>query len=302
MTYTNKVKNELLNQKIYSKEYFYAELLGIFLSKKSITNEGIYYKTENYNLALYIIENIKKFNRVDIKFSYMKSFKFKEHNDYIITISSSNKYYGEFLNDILLYKDLKYTNDESIKKHIVKGFFLASAYIKDPNKGYSLDFFIDSEDAATFIYLFIKKLKNKVSITNKKNKQLVYIRNNECILDILNLLEVQKLFFDFQDIVIQKELRNSINRNINYEIANEEKKMAAIGKITSIIQYIDKNYGIENLKENLRQFCEYRLKYNELSLQELADKMNLTKSGVRGRIKRLEMIYSELKGGKSIEQ
>lgn len=301
MTYTNKVKTELLNEKIENKSTFFAEMLGIFLSKKSITNDGIYYKTENYDLALYIINNIKKFSKIDVKFSYKKSFKFKEHNEYIIKILNENKYYSDFLNEILLYKDLKYTDDESIKKHIVKGFFLASAYIKDPSKGYSLDFFIDSEDAATFIYLFIKKLKNKVSITNKKNKQLVYIRNNECILDILNLLDLHKLFFEFQEIVINKEMKNNIIRNMNYEIANETKKLNTINKIIEIIQYIDENYGVENLKDNLKQFCEYRLKYNELSLQELADKMNLTKSGVRGRIKRLEKIYSDLKGGKSIE-
>lgn len=301
MTYTNKVKTELLNEKIENKSTFFAEMLGIFLSKKSITNDGIYYKTENYDLALYIINNIKKFSKIDVKFSYKKSFKFKEHNEYIIKILNENKYYSDFLNEILLYKDLKYTDDENIKKHIVKGFFLASAYIKDPSKGYSLDFFIDSEDAATFIYLFIKKLKNKVSITNKKNKQLVYIRNNECILDILNLLDLHKLFFEFQEIVINKEMKNNIIRNMNYEIANETKKLNTINKIIEIIQFIDENYGVENLKDNLKQFCEYRLKYNELSLQELADKMNLTKSGVRGRIKRLEKIYSDLKGGKSIE-
>lgn len=297
MTYTNIVKEEMLSKEVKTIEDFYSILLGVFLSKNAITNEGIFYKTENYELAKYLIYNIKKFTQINIKISYKKSRRFKEHNEYILNIESKDKHYSKFINNILKYKDLTNAENE-IKKNIIIGFFIASAYIKNPSRGYSLDFFIDSEDAATFLYLFIKKIGNtKVSITQKNKKNIVYIRNNECILDILALVQAYDNFFKYQNVVLEKEIKNNIIRSMNYEIANETKKLNTINKTLDMIEYIDDNYGISNLSDSLYELCKFRIEYDDMSLQELADKMGLTKSGVRGRMKRLEKIYLELKEG-----
>lgn len=293
MSCTNIVKEEVLNSEPIDNEEFYSELLGIFLSKASIKNEGIIYKTENYNLAKYIYNNIKKYAKINPKISYIKSKRFKEHEEYILEITNDLKNYPNFINNLIKYKDFKYINNEKISSRIIRGYFLASSYIKDPNNAYSLDFFVDNEDAATFIYLFIKKLGKKVSITTKKNKHIVYIRNKECIFDILVIIKAINSFYYFQNIAIEKEMKNNIIRSNNYEIANDEKIIKTSLRTLKIIEEIEEKVGIENIPETLKEFCKYRKLNPDMSYLELSKEMGLTKSGVISRAKRLEKLYNK---------
>ena len=134
----------------------------------------------------------------------------------------------------------------------------------------------------------------RVFQTEKKNKSLVYLRNSEDILDIIFLIGGLTSFFEFEEVTINKEIRNKINRNMNWEIANETKKLSAAEKQIRIINKIDEEIGLEELSEVLRETAVNRLKNEEMSLQELADLMSISKSGIKNRFRRLEEIYKNL--------
>ena len=51
--------------------------------------------------------------------------------------------------------------------------------------------------------------------------------------------------------------------------------------------------GLDSLTEALKDVAEMRLMNPDLSLQELADLMNISKSGIRNRFRRLEEFYNE---------
>ena len=134
----------------------------------------------------------------------------------------------------------------------------------------------------------------RVFQTEKKNKSLVYLRNSEDILDIIFLIGGLTSFFEFEEVTINKEIRNKINRNMNWEIANETKKLSAAEKQIRIINKIDEEIGLGELSEVLRETAVNRLKNEEMSLQELADLMSISKSGIKNRFRRLEEIYKNL--------
>ena len=52
------------------------------------------------------------------------------------------------------------------------------------------------------------------------------MRNSEDIMDIIYMIGGLNTFFDFEETTINKEIRNKINRNMNWEIANETKKIS----------------------------------------------------------------------------
>ena len=81
---------------------------------------------------------------------------------------------------------------------------------------------------------------------------------------------------------------------MNWEIANETKKLSAAEKQIRIINKIDEEIGLGELSEVLRETAVNRLKNEEMSLQELADLMSISKSGIKNRFRRLEEIYKNL--------
>ena len=62
-----------------------------------------------------------------------------------------------------------------------------------------------------------------------------------------------------------------------------------------MIKYIDSEMGLSELSDILRETAKARLENEEMSLQELADLMEVSKSGIRNRFRRLEQIYTGLK-------
>ncbi len=299
MSYSANLKREILAGEIKEKEEIYAELFGIFTGKDVITGKGIRFTTENITLAKRVYSNLKRVTELDIQIKYLISKKLGIHKVYEIVLSGEcgkGEKYEEFLKRICFYKNFSIEKSERELSGIIRGFFLSCGYLKSPEKGYALDFFIDTEDAATYLYYLFKKMGKRVFQTDKKNKSLVYLRNSEDILDIIFLIGGITSFFEFEEVTINKEIRNKINRNMNWEIANETKKLSAAEKQIRIIREIDEKMGLEKLSEVLRETAEARLENEELSLQELAELMSVSKSGIKNRFRRLEEIYKNITG------
>lgn len=298
MSFSATLKREIFNKEIENQEEIYAELFGIFISKNTITEKGINFTTENVSLAKRVYSNLKSVINTDIFLKYSISNKLGAHKVYEIRVAVTKKNkleYNELLKKLFSYKNFSEEKTEYQLAGIIRGFFISCGYIKSPEKGYALDFFIDTEDSATFLYYLFKQMGKKVFQTDKKMKSLVYLRNSEDILDIIFLIGGITSFFEFEEVTINKEIRNKINRNMNWEIANEAKKLSTSEKQIKMIKYIDSEMGLSELSDILRETAKARLENEEMSLQELADLMEVSKSGIRNRFRRLEQIYTGLK-------
>ena len=293
MSYSANVKSELFNVPNENNSENLAELLGIFMAKNSIKENEIRLSTENIALAKRVYSNMKKAAGLTIQLRYLTSKKLGIHKVYEVIIPFQ-KGYIEFLKSIFEFKNLESSMNENIFKGLIKGYFLSCGYIKSPEKGYALDFFIDTEDAATVLYYLFKKIGKRVFQADKKNKNLVYIRNSEDILDILIIINAVSTFFKYEDTIINKEIRNKVNRNMNWEIANETRKISTSEKQLKMIEKIDEAAGLNNLSDVLQETARMRIENPDLSLQELADLMNISKSGIRNRFRRLTEYYEEL--------
>ena len=101
-----------------------------------------------------------------------------------------------------------------------------------------------------------------------------------------------------ENLRVEKEVRNSINRQVNCEAANITKTVNAANKQIDDILLLQKHYGLSNLPEPLRQMAETRLEYPESSLQELGRYLNppVGKSGVNHRLRKLSEMAEKIKG------
>ncbi len=294
MSYTTSVKEEILSKEIEDSEEHLWEIYAILMGKIAIDSSKIELKLENLDLAKRVYKYLKELINLKIFIKYSISKHFGEHRIYIIEIPNQKGYKKlvEDLKELDTYKVEKMNNNAIMG--FVKGVFLATGYIKDPDKEYALDFFIDSKDVATRLFNIFLYTGKRAFITNKRNKKLVYLRNSEDIMDILVLIGAVKTFFDYEEVTMVKDLKNKTIREINWEIANETKTLNTAQKQMKMIETIRDNGGLTQLSDVLKEMAQTRLDNPESSLTELADIIGLSKSGVRNRFRRIEEIYNEI--------
>lgn len=293
MSYTYSVKEEILSNDMVTAIEKTAELSAIFLSKNAFCNDRIELRLENLPLAKRVYKFIKDTTDLKIEIKYSISKRLGEHNVYIIVIPKQ-KGYRDFIEKMKsLNVDLILTSEE-ILKGFIRGIFLSCGYIKDPEKEYALDFFMDNEEAADKLYTLLLSKGKKVFKTLKRNKPLVYLRNSENIMDIIVLIGSIKSFFKYEETTMIKDLKNKTIREMNWEVANETKTLNTGNNQIKMINHIDREIGLNSLSPVLEEIAHMRLNNPESTLQEIAEMIGISKSGVRNRFRRIEEIYNNL--------
>lgn len=295
MSYTLDVKSEILFKEISSSEEHLWEIYAILKGKLAIGEAKVELKLESLELANRVYKYLKEFVNLKISIKYSISKRFGEHRIYIIDIYKQ-KGYKEFLKKLLDLDKIPYKDmSEDAIIGYVRGLFLASGYLKDPNKEYAMDFFLDSDDMAYKLFEVLSFIDKRVFITDKRNKKLVYLRNSEDIMDIMVMIGAVQSFFSYEEVTMMKDMKNKTIREINWEVANETKTLDTADKQIQMIEFIEEKVGLHFLTDVLRDMAVARLNNPESSLSELAEIIGLSKSGVRNRFRRIEEVYNELK-------
>lgn len=292
MSYSSNVKQEITQKIPVTNLECLAEISSIFENKANLVKEGIEIKMENSILAKRLYSLIKATSSLQFGIKYSITKKFTEHRIYVITLYKQ-KGLKEFL-ESFKFSFLDIIQNDEIFRGYLRGFFLSCGYIKDPKKEYSLDFFVDNKELADKIYNILLSKKKKIFKTIKKNKILVYLRNSEDIMDLLVSMNALKYFFEYEEITIIKNLKNKTIREMNWEVANETKTLNTGNYQIKMIKYIDEKLGLNTLTDVLKEAAMLRLNNPEDSLQSLADMINISKSGIRNRFRRIEEIYNSL--------
>jgi len=292
VSYSSNVKQEITQKIPVTNLECLAEISAIFENKANLVKEGIEIKMENSILAKRLYSLIKATSSLQFGIKYSITKKFTEHRIYVITLYKQ-KGLKEFL-ESFKFSFLDIIQNDEIFRGYLRGFFLSCGYIKDPKKEYSLDFFVDNKELADKIYNILLSKKKKIFKTIKKNKILVYLRNSEDIMDLLVSMNALKYFFEYEEITIIKNLKNKTIREMNWEVANETKTLNTGNYQIKMIKYIDEKLGLNTLTDVLKEAAMLRLNNPEDSLQSLADMINISKSGIRNRFRRIEEIYNNL--------
>lgn len=183
------------------------------------------------------------------------------------------------------------------KRAYLRGAFLCLGSMSDPQKGYHLEFVCDYEVWALQLQQAINSFGIDAKIIKRKKYYVVYLKEGAGIVDLLNVMGAHLSLMQLENLRVEKEVRNSVNRQVNCEAANITKTVNASNKQIEDIQLLKKNYGLSNLPDNLRQMAEVRLEHPESSLQELGGYLNppVGKSGVNHRLRKLSEMADKIK-------
>lgn len=184
------------------------------------------------------------------------------------------------------------------RRAFLRGAFLCLGSMSDPRKGYHLEFVCEMEAQAVQIQQVVCSFDIEAKIVRRKKYFVVYLKEGSGIVDLLNVMGAHLSLMLLENLRVEKEVRNSINRQVNCEAANITKTVNAANKQIDDILLLQKHYGLSNLPETLRQMAEIRLEYPESSLQELGRYLNppVGKSGVNHRLRKLSEMAEKIKG------
>ena len=187
--------------------------------------------------------------------------------------------------------------EEEIKKAVVRGAFMASGSLNEPNKKYHLEILFSSKENAEYVFYIIETFGIESKLLKRKEKYSLYIKDSEEISKFLALIGAKKAVLDYEEIRIIREMRSNVNRLVNCETANINKTInVAVSQIADI-NFIKQKNKFEELPENLKEIANIRLENPESSLVELGNllKKPIGKSGVNHRLKKLQEIARELR-------
>ena len=160
-----------------------------------------------------------------------------------------------------------------------------------------MEFVCENEIHAKQIQQVICSFEIEAKIVRRKKYYVVYIKEGAGIVDLLNVMGAHLSLMQLENLRVEKEVRNSINRQVNCEAANITKTVNAASKQIEDILFLQKSYGLSNLPDNLRQMAEIRLEHPESSLQELGTYLEppVGKSGVNHRLRKLSELAERIK-------
>ncbi len=183
------------------------------------------------------------------------------------------------------------------RRAFLRGAFLCVGSMSDPRKGYHLEFVCDYEPQAKQIQTAIHSFDIEAKVVRRKKYYVVYLKEGAGIVDLLNVMGAHLSLMNLENLRIEKEMRNSINRQVNCETANITKTVNAASKQIEDIRFIQKHVGLSGLPDNLREMALVRLSHPESSLLELGGYLNppVGKSGVNHRLRKLSEIAEKIR-------
>ncbi len=311
MSYTVKIKEEI-SEINNTKPEMIAELSGFIRNNGIQKEQDLILSTENpitvkrLKNFLEILYEVKveeeKKDTLNFSKKQLYELRIKEKKNFIL---QDIGYYDEKLN----YKEVIPTYivgaNEEIRAYL-RGVFLATGSINDPKTSrYHMELFIDQPQEAVFIQKLLNIFDLNAKILNRDKGYMIYIKEAEKISDYIKILGAVKAVLYFENERVYREQKNQTNRLNNCEQANMDKVIQTATNQLNQIKIIEETSSIELLDEKTKETLEYRKKYPETSLKELAEIISyetgkkITKSGLNHRLRKIKELAERLKNKNS---
>lgn len=170
---------------------------------------------------------------------------------------------------------INYGNIENdcCRSAFLRGAFLSCGTVTDPKKDYHLEFVVPHMNLAKDLSAFIRgiyELDLEPKLTSRKGAYVVYVKGSGHVSDLLAFMGAGNAVMEIIQAKMLKEVRNDVNRKINFETANLDKTVSAAARQKNAIEKIMKKTGVSALPEELREIAALRYSNPELSLRSLA--------------------------------
>ncbi len=298
MTFTTQIKEEITKEENNNIEDL-TSLCTYLKFNATLEEDKMTVMVVNASVARWIFKLLKTNYNVLIRLTTRTMKRFKARNLYILEVKEKLDLIYKDIDNI--FKEISTSSDEE-KKAFLKGMFLACGSINDPKKNqYHLEFLVKEEEDANLIDNLLNSLKIKTKVLKRDREYMVYVKSSENISDFIKYLGAFNALFYFEDIRIYKDHKNMVNRLNNCEQANVERTLKSSKTILDNIKYLEDNDLLMLLDDRSKEIIEYKKKYPDTSLGELADiitmetNKSITKSGINHHFRKINALVKKAK-------
>ena len=307
MSFTSQIKEEISSIKNTKSETI-AELSGFIRNNGYFLDETMILTTENEKTVERMKNFIKDLYDYNVEIQVIDNLNFSKKDLYSITF--------ETIQDKLL-KDIAYLDEkgEEIKtpptyivggneeiRAYLRGTFLSCGSINDPKTSrYHMELLIEKPEEAVFVQKLINIFELNSKILNREKGYMIYIKEAEKISDFIKIIGANNSVIYFENERVIRDKKNQTNRLNNMEQANMDKIIQTATIQLEEIETIERLGSIELLDDKARVALEYRKKYPEVSLKELAEIISvetgktITKSGLNHRLRKIKELAERLR-------
>ena len=300
MSFSANVKNEILSAELENDCCRHAFAYGMMLFSRAFSSYDMSILTENSGIAEKYLELTKIVCGVTPKLIKTEAGKFK------VEIASKDERlkvletFGYDKKSGALRLNWSNFSDECCKTAFLQGVFLTCGTINDPNKNYHMEFVVPylnlSRDLKLFINDYDQLSVEPKSIVRNSN-HVIYFKDSEAIEDLLTVMGAVNSSLEIMGVKMYKDMRNNVNRKLNFENANFDKTIDASSKQIDAILHIKKTVGLSYLSGELREVAELRIENPDMSLRELGSLLStpISRSGVNHRLAKICSIAKKIK-------
>lgn len=313
MSFSARVKDELARHIGTGRHCRIAETAAIInmCGKIKVDANGkisIKVQTENASVARKYFTIIKKTFNINVEVTIRRNSYLKKNRVYALYITNH-----EVAEKVLKATKLIENNEYGItifhrihplvvqgtccKRAYIRGAFLASGSMSDPEKTYHLEFVNVHNRHSQELMELINAFGMDSKIVERKKYYVVYLKEGTQIVDLLNIMEGHIALMELENLRILKEMRNNVNRIVNCETANLKKTVSAAVRQIEDIEYIEATVGLSSIPSALEDMARLRLMYRDATLKELGTMLDppVGKSGVNHRLRKISEIAEKLR-------
>ena len=179
--------------------------------------------------------------------------------------------------------------EDCCRTAFVRGAFLAGGSVTDPEKRYHLELATPHRSVSREMYSVLLDMGFSPKETQRSGNSLLYFKKADAIADFFTTLGAPVTAMNIMSAKVDKEMRNTITRQINCDSANVDKTIAAAQEQIDAIRVFAQTYGLDALPAPLQAAALLRIANPEASLADLALLSNpkVTKSCLSHRLKKI---------------
>lgn len=178
---------------------------------------------------------------------------------------------------------------ECCQRSFMQGLFLAAGSVAIHD--YHLELRLAEATFATVIQQAYPQ--SELKLLKRKNHVVLYLKDSEKIADFLVYVKATRGKLKLETVMVDRDMRNTINRQSNCIVANIDKAVKAAEKQLAAIAALEQTGMYDNLPQTLKDAATVRKENPEATLDEIAAMLKITKSGANHRFAKLMEIASE---------
>ena len=170
---------------------------------------------------------------------------------------------------VSLHINLAMLEEDHCRTAFLRGAFLAGGSVTDPMKGYHLELATAHYHVGRELPALVREAGFEPKETERKGNRVVYFKHSRHIEDFLTFLGAPVSAMAVMNAKLERDLRGSVNRQVNCDSANLDKTVAAAREQLAAIRRLEASGRLDALPDKLKEAARLRLENPELNLSQL---------------------------------